>query len=110
MGGGSGTPSLGSGMAGTYLSNTSISAGYFAVTNASGSVIMECYVPRSMSQNYSYIVSDKMSSGTTYYYGTTSSAPSSASDSWTTSYSYGYYYYGGTISKPSGSFTASSSL
>jgi len=105
MGGNSGgSPKL-SNVAGTYLSNTSVSQGYFTVTDASGNVIMSCYVPRAMSQNYSYVISDKMSSGTTYYYTNGGSAPTSSTTSWGS-----YYYYGGSTTKGSSSFSAKSSL
>ncbi|MCR5003401.1 MAG: hypothetical protein K5984_03445, partial [Bacteroidales bacterium] len=84
-----------------YISG-SLSKGYFTVTDASKNVIMSVYVPRAMSQNYSYVSSPDLTKGSTYYYGTQSSAPSNPTDNFST-----YYYAGGTVSSlPSSSFSA----
>ena len=80
---------------------SSLTAGFFTVTDASGNVIMSCKVPRAISNNCSYVSSSLFSSGTTYNYGVISSAPSNPDTYW-----YGYYYSGGTASVGSTSFTA----
>ena len=87
-----------------YLAGSSMSKGYFTVTDANGNVVMSVYVPRAMSQNYSFVSSSGIKSGSTYKYGVLSSAPSNYTSSWGT-----YYYEGGTVSSTLGSsFTASS--
>ena len=87
-----------------YIAGSSMSKGYFTVTDANGNVVMSVYVPRAMSQNYSFVSSAGIKSGSTYKYGVLSSAPSNYTSSWGT-----YYYEGGTVSSTLGSsFTASS--
>lgn len=87
-----------------YLAGSSMSKGYFTVTDANGNVVMSVYVPRAMSQNYSFVSSSGIKSGSTYKYGILSTAPSNYTSSWGT-----YYYEGGTVSSTLGSsFTASS--
>jgi len=87
-----------------YLRSYSLSSGWFTVTDSSSKVILSVYVPRSMTQCYSFITSGSMSSGSTYKYGVLSSAPSSgATASWP-----GYYYAGGTATVSTGSWTAGS--
>ena len=78
----------------------SVSVGYFTVTDQSGNVVFSSYVPRKMSQNYSYISSPDLKSGTTYKCGVSSSVPSGSTWNWST-----YIYKGGTASVSS-SFTA----
>lgn len=89
QGGGSGTPSHTQPL--SSLSGGSVGVGYFTVTDSDGNMIMSCYVPRSISQNYSYISHPKLKSGSTYKYGVVTKAPSDASESWSI-----YYFSGGT--------------
>ncbi len=87
-----------------YIAGSSMSKGYFTVTDANGNVVMSVYVPRAMSQNYSFVSSAGIKSGSTYKYGILSTAPSNYTSNWGT-----YYYEGGTVSSTLGSsFTASS--
>jgi len=84
------------------LSGKSVSTGYFTVTDSDGKIIMSCYVPRSISQNYSYLSSPEFTSGKTYKYGVLSSAPSNADYSWST-----YFYSGGTATVSAGTINPS---
>lgn len=87
-----------------YLQGYSLGSGYFTVTNSSTKeIIMAVYVPKSISQCCSFISSSKFSSGTTYAYGVTSSAPSGTTSGWGK-----YFYTGGTASVSAGTWTAGS--
>lgn len=86
----------------TLLWNTSASKGYFTVTDTSGNVMMSCYVPRSLTTNYSFF-SAPFKSGSKYKCGFTTSAPSGAKEIFGT-----YFYADGTVSSLSKSFTAPS--
>ena len=73
--------------------STSLSAGYFSVTDASGNVIMCCKVPRSINSTGTLISSPAFKSGGTYKYSLLSSKPTGA----TTVFD-DYYYADGTAS------------
>ena len=88
-GGGSSSPSCSQPV--HYIQSFSLSAGYFVVADASGSVVFSAYVPRALSQCYSFITSPSLSSGTKYYWTVQTSAPGTSG--WGT-----YYYTGGNIS------------
>lgn len=86
----------------TFMWNKAVSVGYFTITDASGKVVMSCYVPRALSTNYS-LVSAPLTEGQTYKYGVVSSAPSGATQVFGK-----YFYQDGTVSGLSSSFTAKS--
>lgn len=99
-GGGSGTPTC---TQPTAYWNSAASKGYFTLTDASGKVVMSCYVPRALSTNYSFI-SAPMTAGASYKCGYTTSAPTGATEVFGT-----YFYADGTVSGTlSKSFTAPS--
>ena len=102
QGGGSSSPSCSQPT--LWIQNTSLSAGYFTVTDSNGKVVFAAKVPRAISQDYSLVSSSSFKSGSTYKYGVVSSKPSSATTSWSD-----YYFEGGTVSGTlSSSFTATS--
>lgn len=102
-GGGSGSGSNPSCGQPTYMWNKAASANtYFHLTDASGNVVMSCFIPRSLNTNYS-IVSAPMTTGATYKYGTSSSAPAGATEVFGK-----YFYSSGTVSGLTSSFTAGS--
>lgn len=87
-----------------FIQNSSLTAGYFTVTDSDGKVIMSCYVPRAMSQCSSFVSSSSFTSGSSYKYGVVSAAPSSPTTLWNP-----YYFDGGTVSGTlSSSYTAGS--
>lgn len=85
-----------------YLQGTSVSTGWFTVTDSSGKVLLSAYVPRSLSGSYCFITSPEMVSGGTYKYGNLSSMPDGTSV-WQNKYSEG-----GSATVSAGSWTAGS--
>lgn len=85
----------------TMYIGCSVSKGWFAVTDASGNVVEAFYIPMAISQNYSFLSSADLKSGSTYYYGNVGSVPSGSAVLW-----HDVYAKGGTATKPSASFTA----
>ena len=113
QGGGGGSSSGYSCTQPTVEFQTSVSKGYFVITDASGSVVFCGYVPRSLSgstkagpgmgSSSAYIVvsSPLLKSGSTYKYGTVSAKPSGCSEGWPD-----YYFSNGSASVSTGSFSA----
>lgn len=99
-GGGGGTSSSPSCKQPTMLWSTSASKGYFTLTDKDGKVVMSCYVPRALNQNYSFI-SAPVTSGSSYKCGFSTTAPSGATEVFGT-----LFYADGTASSLSKSFTA----
>lgn len=87
----------------SYLWNKSVSVGYFNLADASGKIVMSCYIPRALSTNYSF-VSAPLTTGSSYKYGVTSTAPTGA----TTVFGKYFFSDGTPSSTLSTSFTAGS--
>lgn len=81
--------------------SSSVSTGWFTITDASGAVVMSCYIPRSLSSNNS-LFSAPLAAGTTYKYGVLQTAPQGATEVFGS-----YYYSDGQASGLSSSFSAS---
>lgn len=101
-GGGSGSSSSPSCTQPSFMWSTAASIGYFTITDADGKVIMSCYVPRALSQNYS-LVSAPLKAGERYKCGFTSTAPAGAETIFGT-----YVYLDGTQTGLNKTFTANS--
>lgn len=86
----------------TFMWTGAASVGYFHLADASGNIVMSCYVPRALSTSYT-IVSAPLTAGASYKCGFTGSAPAGA----TTVFGK-YFYQDGTVSGLNKSFTAPS--
>lgn len=76
----------------TLYWNKSVSSGYFTIADSSMNVVMSCYIPRSLSTNYS-LISAPLKPGQTYKYGVVTSSPQGAETIFGK-----YFYKSGTVS------------